>query len=121
MYKKEIIHNSVDNVNIPPSLYEEIKRDYLCKKEKKYGLYRKYYLKYKIDKDIFMETLNNIKSNFKEPIPNKKKNKRKNNPYSFHDKHPNSYQITGVYYSLNNKNPDKNNGLSKNNKNSNFN
>ncbi|WP_409199729.1 hypothetical protein [Methanobrevibacter sp. DSM 116169] len=98
MYKKNIDIIDDGEINILPQHYKEIKRDYLCRKESKYGLYKKYFIKYNIDKDTFMEILNLIRCESKMPVyGTKRKDKRKHNPFSFHDKHPKSYKINGTY------------------------
>lgn len=80
--------------------YEEIKKNYLCKNETNTVLFKRYYEKYEIEKEVFLEVLDKIRQ--EEGLDNSlsnKKIKRIYNPYSFHDKHPNSYKVQGVYNS----------------------
>lgn len=99
MYNKKFCDSHINDIHITPSQFEEIKKDYLSKRENKYCLYTKYYKKYKIQKDLFLEILEVLKlesKHIKKQPPNRIK--RKNNPYSFHDKHPQSYKIKGMYH-----------------------
>jgi hypothetical protein len=98
MYKK-ITSQDINKIEIPNNQYNEIKKDYFTKKENKYCLYKKYHMKYNISKDNFLELLEKLKSEFN-PIKKQSKCriKRKNNQYSFYDKHPLSYKIEGIYH-----------------------
>jgi hypothetical protein len=92
MYRKDVDFQEIEDITILPNQYHEIKKDYLCKKENKYSLFRKYCNKYDIEKDVFLEILSLIRLETGAPSSKgRKKMKRENNPYSFNDKHPNSY------------------------------
>ena len=92
MNKKNLISN-LDESDIFSSPFNEIKKDYLSKKENPYSLYTKYHKKYNISKDVFLSIINLLKVESNKPIkkPSKHKSKRKNNIYRSNDKNPNSY------------------------------
>lgn len=77
---------------IKKEVYNQIKKDYLAKTSILSVLYRKYHKNYGIDKFQFYQIIEKIKA--EENIPQKrvKKTKRILNPFSFHDKHPDSYE-----------------------------
>lgn len=76
---------------IKRKVYNQIKKDYLAKTSILSVLYRKYHKNYDIDKFQFYQIIEKIRA--EENIPQKtvKKTKRMSNPFSFHDKHPDSY------------------------------
>lgn len=76
---------------IERKIYNQIKKEYLAKKCILSVLYRKYHKNHNIDKIQFYHIIEKIR--LEENIPQKsaRKSKRMSNPFSFHDKHPDSY------------------------------
>ncbi|MDO5848261.1 MAG: hypothetical protein Q4P18_01885 [Methanobrevibacter sp.] len=79
------------NKKINQKIYQEIKMEYVSKNCILSTLYRKCQKEYNINKIQFNQIIEKIK--MEENIPQKtaRKVKRMNNPFSYHDKHPDSY------------------------------
>lgn len=92
MNKKNTI-SSYDEEEIFSIPINEIRRDYLSKKDHPYSLYTKYYKKYNINKELFLSIINLLKTESNQPIkkPGKRiKVRRTTSPYK-NDKRPSSY------------------------------
>ena len=83
---------------IKRSDYEKLKSAYLEKNRSRHSLYVDFNKKQLINKRIFSQLLNKIRieEGYPEFVP-LKKTKRKNNKYSYLDKHPDSYKSGRKY------------------------
>lgn len=81
-----------EEIKIPQSKYDKLKEDYLKNPKTAYSLYAKFNKEYPMDKKVFIEIIDKIRidegATAFNPI---KKTKRANNPFSYYDKHPDSY------------------------------
>ena len=78
---------------IKRSDYEKLKEIYLTKNKSMHSLYVEFNKKHMINKRLFFELINKmrVEEGYPKFIP-AKKTKRKNNKFSYLDKHPNSYK-----------------------------
>ena len=87
-----VVCKITDELKIPKSTYDKLKEDYLKNPKTAYSLYIGFNKTYPMDKKVFIGLLDKIRmdkgASAFNPI---KKTKRANNPFSHHDKHPNSY------------------------------
>ncbi len=79
------------NKKISKKTYDEIKQEYLSKKSILSIIYLKYHKNHDINMHQFNQIIKKIRTEERIPENPKNKEKRKNNPFSFYDKHPNSY------------------------------
>ena len=86
------VYKPTDEIKIPQSKYDKLKEDYLKNPKTAYSLYAKLNKEYPMDKKVFIEIIDKIRidegATAFNPI---KKTKRANNPFSYYDKHPDSY------------------------------
>lgn len=86
------VYKPTDELKISKSKYDKLKEDYLKNPKTTYSLYAKFNKEYPMDKKTFIKIIDKIRidkgANAFNPI---KKTKRANNPFSYHDKHPDSY------------------------------
>lgn len=83
---------------IKRSDYEKLKKDYLTKNYHNHSLYVDFSKKQIINKKLFLQILNKIRmeEGYPEFVPTKK-TKRKDNEFSYLDKHPDSYKSRKKY------------------------
>ena len=81
-----------NELKIPESRFNKLKEDYLKNPKTAYSLYIEFNKTYPMDKKVFIELLDKIRidkgASAYSPI---KKTKMGNNPTSYYDKHPDSY------------------------------
>ena len=93
-----IMCKTTDEIKLPKSKYCEIKENYLKNPKSAYFIYTELHKEYPMDKKIFLQIINQIRDDYgASPYTPTKKTKRQHNPFSYHDKHPNSY--TNIEYS----------------------
>lgn len=71
-------------------IYEQIKKEYL-EKSNATSLYMKFHKDYNLTKIQFYQIIEKIRTEENLPPKVMKKTKRTSNPFSYHDKHPDSY------------------------------
>ncbi len=77
---------------IKKETYEQIKTEYLGKSWSLNSLFLKYNKAYNISREMFLQIIEKIRIEENLPLEmENKKVKRKNNPYSYQDKHPECY------------------------------
>lgn len=90
-----VVYKSNEEIKIPKSKYNELKENYLKNPKTAYSLYNEFNKEYPMNKKVFIKIIDKIRveqgTNTFKPS---KKTKRMNNPFSYHDKHPNSYTYT---------------------------
>ena len=86
------VYKPTDEIKIPQTKDDKLKEDNIKKPKTAYSLYAKFNKEYPMDKKVFIEIIDKIRidegATAFNPI---KKTKRANNPFSYYDKHPDSY------------------------------
>ncbi|WP_299522836.1 hypothetical protein [uncultured Methanobrevibacter sp.] len=86
------VYNPNEEIKIPKSKYNELKENYLKNPKTIYSIYNAFNKEYPMEKKVFIKIINKIRLEqgvtTHKPL---KKTKRMNNPFSYHDKHPDSY------------------------------
>ncbi len=86
------VSNITNELKIPKSTYDKLKKDYLKNPKNAYSLYIALNKTFPMDKKTFIGIIDKIRidegASAFNPI---KKTRRMNNPFSYYDKHPNSY------------------------------